>query len=71
MTYNGTTTASHRLSIFYRGVKIVLGPGLLATGGDVHRKQRRMLQPVFSVAHLRNMTPTFYGVTKKVRLCIL
>ena len=46
---------------------MLLGPGLLGTAGAAHRKQRRMLQPVFSVAHLRNMTPTFYDITRKVR----
>ncbi|PIL33302.1 cytochrome P450 [Ganoderma sinense ZZ0214-1] len=52
------------------GAGILLGPGLLATAGAAHRKQRRMLQPVFSVAHLRNMAPTFYGIAKKLRTAI-
>ncbi|KAM5541911.1 hypothetical protein V8D89_004221 [Ganoderma adspersum] len=52
------------------GARVILGPGLLATAGTVHRKQRRMLQPVFSVTHLRNMTPTFYDITRKLRLAI-
>ncbi|PIL33307.1 cytochrome P450 [Ganoderma sinense ZZ0214-1] len=52
------------------GANILLGPGLLATAGAVHKKQRRMLQPVFSVAHLRNMTPTFYDITRKLRIAI-
>lgn len=25
--------------------------------GDQHRKQRKMLNPVFSIAHMRNMGP--------------
>ncbi|KAM5541912.1 hypothetical protein V8D89_004222 [Ganoderma adspersum] len=55
---------------FTTGLNVLLGPGLLTTAGSVHRKQRRMLQPVFSVAHLRNMTPTFYEITRKLRIAI-
>ena len=60
-------TASHPQSVLHSGLNILLGPGLLTTAGAVHRKQRRMLQPVFSATHLRNMTPTFYDITRKVR----
>ncbi len=35
--------------------------------GHQHRKQRKMLNPVFSVKHLREMTPLFYNVIHKVR----
>ncbi|KAJ3541618.1 hypothetical protein NMY22_g3820 [Coprinellus aureogranulatus] len=42
------------------------GPGLLSTLGDHHKKQRKMLNPVFSTAHMRDMTPTFYGVAHKL-----
>ena len=38
--------------------------------GDHHRKQRKMLNPVFSASHLRNLTPVFYEITNKVR-CIV
>lgn len=46
------------------------GPGLLATQGDHHRKQRKMLNPVFSTAHMRNMVPIFNDVTKKLGTAI-
>lgn len=39
----------------------------LRVTGDHHRKQRRMLNPVFSANHLRQMTPLFYHITNKVR----
>ncbi|KAH9941595.1 cytochrome P450 [Epithele typhae] len=32
---------------------MILGPGILAVAGDVHRKQRRILKPAFSTSHLR------------------
>ena len=46
----------------------LLGPGLLTTVGAQHKRQRKLLNPVFSAAHLRNMTDIFYGITHKVCL---
>ncbi len=48
-------------------LKVFLGPGVLTTVGAQHRRQRKLLNPVFSVAHLRNMTHIFYNVAHKVR----
>ncbi|RDX47337.1 cytochrome P450 [Lentinus brumalis] len=45
----------------------LLGPGLLTTEGPQHRRQRKILNPVFSVAHLRNMTHIFYDIAHKLR----
>ena len=45
----------------------ILGPGLLSTEGTQHRKQRKMLNPVFSTAYLREVTPVFYETSYKVR----
>nr|BAK09502.1 cytochrome P450 [Postia placenta] len=52
---------------FILGNKLIFGPGLLATLGDQHRKQRKILNPVFSVAHMRNMLPLFYDVIYRLR----
>ncbi|KAJ2929646.1 hypothetical protein H1R20_g7436, partial [Candolleomyces eurysporus] len=47
---------------------LMFGKGLLATlVGEHHRKQRKLLNPVFSTAHLREMTPIFYEVAHKLR----
>ncbi|KAH9944845.1 cytochrome P450 monooxygenase [Amylocystis lapponica] len=46
---------------------MTLGPGLLSTLGDHHRKQRKLLNPVFSVGHMRHMLPIFYRVTYQLR----
>lgn len=51
---------------FIRINNAMFGPGLLATMGDHHRKQRKLLNPVFSVAHLKEMTPVFYNVVRKL-----
>ncbi|KIM39744.1 hypothetical protein M413DRAFT_74240 [Hebeloma cylindrosporum] len=49
------------------GNKLMFGPGILGTLGEQHRKQRKMLNPVFSIAHMREMIPTFYRVSYKLR----
>ncbi|KAF5326984.1 hypothetical protein D9619_004812 [Psilocybe cf. subviscida] len=51
---------------FIRGNQLIFGHGLLGTLGEQHRKQRKMLNPVFSITHMREMTPTFYGVIQKL-----
>lgn len=45
-----------------------LGPSVLTTDGSQHRRQRKQLNPVFSAAHLRNMTHLFYDIAHRVRL---
>ena len=49
---------------------MLLGPGLLTTESQQHRKQRKMLNPVFSAAHLRNMSHIFYDIAHKVQKAI-
>ena len=47
-------------------MRLLLGPGLLATNGAAHKKQRKMLTPAFSGAHTRNLMPLFYDVAGRV-----
>ncbi|TCD69775.1 cytochrome P450-dit2 [Steccherinum ochraceum] len=54
-------------SWFYETNKLTFGLGLLSTHGDHHRKQRKMLNPVFSIAHMRHMTPIFYRIAHKLK----
>ncbi|RPD65435.1 cytochrome P450 [Lentinus tigrinus ALCF2SS1-7] len=54
-----------------QAMRVLLGPGLLGTLGEQHRRQRKMLNPVFSTKHLRDMTPIFYSVVHKTRDAIL
>ncbi|KAL1947168.1 hypothetical protein VTO73DRAFT_14129 [Trametes versicolor] len=49
---------------------LYLGPGLLATLGDQHRRQRKMLNPLFSAKHLREMTPIFTTIIQKLEHAI-
>ncbi|KAK7681425.1 hypothetical protein QCA50_015517 [Cerrena zonata] len=50
----------------FQSTRITVGPGLLGVHGTHHRKQRKMLNPVFSVKHLRSMTTTFYSVVHRM-----
>jgi len=54
-------------SVFIATVRLVFGMGLLSTLGDHHRKQRKMLNPVFSGRHVRYMLLTFYEIAGKLR----
>ncbi|KAJ3921771.1 cytochrome P450, partial [Lentinula edodes] len=46
---------------------LLFGKGLLSTIGEQHRKQRKMLNPVFSIAHMRSMMPIFNNVVDQLR----
>lgn len=48
-------------------IKLVLGPGLLYARGDDHRRQRKMLNPMFTANRIRTLTPNIYDVAHKVR----
>ncbi|KAI0067618.1 cytochrome P450 [Artomyces pyxidatus] len=45
----------------------VLGPGLTATTGQRHRKQRKQLIPAFSNNCLRSISPLFSRITQQLR----
>ncbi|GJE84314.1 cytochrome P450 [Phanerochaete sordida] len=46
---------------------LTFGQGVFATSGEQHRKQRRVLNPVFSIKHMRSLTPIFYAVAHRLR----
>ncbi|KAI5892471.1 cytochrome P450 [Schizophyllum commune H4-8] len=52
---------------FIAANSVFFGPGLLTTTGDHHRKQRKLMNPVFSTTHMRNMIPLFYEVIDALR----
>ncbi|KAJ6561523.1 cytochrome P450 [Mycena vulgaris] len=47
---------------------LLFGEGLIATIGEQHQKQRKMLNPVFSWKHIRSMAPTFFAIAKERQL---
>ncbi|KAF9162760.1 hypothetical protein DFQ26_003249 [Actinomortierella ambigua] len=44
----------------------VLGKGILLAEGDVHRKQRKMLNPAFGHRHVKEMVPLMAGPAAKL-----
>jgi cytochrome P450 len=34
--------------------------------GDIHRRQRKLVAPIFSPSNLRELVPTFYDVAERV-----
>ncbi|KAL4242915.1 cytochrome P450 family protein [Abortiporus biennis] len=47
--------------------QLLFGKGLLATSGVHHRQQRKMLNPLFSIGHMRDMTDIFFRISYKLR----
>ncbi|KAH8119663.1 cytochrome P450 [Phellopilus nigrolimitatus] len=45
---------------------LIFGTSLLSTLGEHHRKQRKMLNPVFSLKHMRDLIPIFYPIAHEV-----
>ncbi|KAH7928041.1 cytochrome P450 [Leucogyrophana mollusca] len=53
--------------LFLETNKLVFGDGLLSSLGEQHRKQRKMLNPVFSTNHMRQMLPVFLEISTTLR----
>jgi cytochrome P450 len=39
---------------------------VLIISGDRHKKQRKMMNPVFSIKHMKLVTPLFYDIAHRV-----
>lgn len=52
---------------FIEANRMLFGPGIFTKLGDDHSKQRKILNPVFSISHIREMVPIFYAVTHKLQ----
>ncbi|KAI0659771.1 cytochrome P450 [Cubamyces menziesii] len=55
---------------FLSVIRVTLGPGLLGTTGEQHRRQRKILNPAFNINHMRDMIPIFHEVTNRLRKAI-
>nr|BAK09506.1 cytochrome P450 [Postia placenta] len=52
--------------MFIMGNKLIFGEGLISTLGEQHRKQRKMLNPVFSLANMRDLLPTIQPIADQL-----
>ncbi|KAI5120423.1 hypothetical protein M0805_006923 [Coniferiporia weirii] len=56
--------------VFIENNKIIFGEGLVATVGEHHKRQRKLVSPVFSLHRLRRLVPTFYDVAHRLQHAI-
>ncbi|EPQ50340.1 cytochrome P450 [Gloeophyllum trabeum ATCC 11539] len=52
--------------VFIETNKVIFGEGLVATTGEHHKRQRKIVLPIFSTANLRRITPVFYEIAHKL-----
>ncbi|KAG1723805.1 cytochrome P450 [Suillus lakei] len=52
---------------FLSSNKLVFGEGLISTLGEQHRKQRKMLNPVFSTSNMRELLPTIQPISHQLK----
>ncbi|KAI0292497.1 cytochrome P450 [Multifurca ochricompacta] len=57
--------------MFIMGNKLIFGEGLISTLGEQHKKQRKMLNPVFSLANMRELLPVIQPIAFKMRSVLL
>ncbi|KAH8995011.1 cytochrome P450 [Lactarius akahatsu] len=57
--------------MFIMGNKLMFGEGLVSTLGEQHRKQRKILNPAFSHANMRELLPVIQPVASKMRSMLL
>ncbi|KAH9043435.1 cytochrome P450, partial [Lactarius hengduanensis] len=57
--------------MFIMGNKLMFGEGLISTLGEQHRKQRKILNPVFSRANMRELLPVIQPIASKMRSVLL
>ncbi|KAJ8583895.1 cytochrome P450 [Rhizopogon salebrosus TDB-379] len=53
--------------MFIMGNRLIFGEGLIATLGEQHKKQRKMLNPVFSLANMRSLLPVIQPIADQLR----
>ncbi|KAJ4467221.1 cytochrome P450 [Lentinula aciculospora] len=58
--------AFEETAVFIDTNRVIFGPGLVSTTGDVHKKQRKIVAPVFSVPQLKRITPVIYDIAEKL-----
>nr|AVZ23830.1 cytochrome P450 [Thanatephorus cucumeris] len=52
----------HEVEGFVAWFALTQGPTIITTSGHKHKMQRKILNPVFTAAHMRNLTPTFNSI---------
>jgi len=58
--------AYEETNAFITANTLMFGTSIITSLGEKHRRQKKLLTPVFSVNHLRNMMDMFYDVAHKI-----
>lgn len=58
--------AFEETAVFIETNKVIFGPGLVATTGEQHKRQRKLVNPMFSTLQLRRLVPIFYEIAEKL-----
>ncbi|CAJ0836941.1 10654_t:CDS:2, partial [Entrophospora sp. SA101] len=64
---NGAYTKFGRRKKFVEFLKKIVGDGILLVDGDVHKKQRKLMNPLFGNHSIRDMIPKFTRITNKLK----
>lgn len=51
--------------------KLIFGDGLISTLGEQHRKQRKMLNPVFSTSNMRELLPIIQTISRQLKSALV
>ncbi|KAH6903378.1 cytochrome P450 [Coprinopsis sp. MPI-PUGE-AT-0042] len=62
--------AFEETAVFTETNKVIFGPGLVATTGQQHRRQRKVVGPLFSSVNLRQITPIFFDIAEKLSIVL-
>ncbi|CUA67703.1 hypothetical protein RSOLAG22IIIB_13540 [Rhizoctonia solani] len=67
----GVDTTFRHPNFAYDITRISFGPGLLSSTGDLHKAQRKMLNPVFTAKHMKSLTPIFDKIAQLMKHSII
>ncbi|KAH7327579.1 cytochrome P450 [Rhizoctonia solani] len=56
----------HGSEEFLSWIKVTTGNGILTVNGPKHKLQRKLLNPVFTPSHMRNLVPIFGAITNRL-----
>ncbi|KAF8193953.1 cytochrome P450 [Mycena galopus ATCC 62051] len=58
--------AYEETAVFVETNRVIFGPGLVSTTGDIHKRQRKLVNPIFSPSNLRELVPAFQSVAERL-----
>ncbi|KEP45976.1 cytochrome P450 family protein [Rhizoctonia solani 123E] len=56
----------HESEEFLSWIRVATGNGIITVNGQKHKLQRKLLNPVFTPKHMRNLVPIFQAITNRL-----